>query len=96
MKTNLTIIVFILICSYCSSCSQKRTWNDGLEANLNEIADSLSLNLKDWEIPDRIFKVKDFGALADSQTMNTEAIQKAIDSCSVSGAGLFCSRTATT
>ncbi len=88
MKTNLTITVYIITCLFCFSCSQKTPWQNKLEENLNHMADSLSLNLKEWEIPDRIFKVEDFGALADSQTINTVAIQRAIDSCSVSGGGI--------
>lgn len=88
MRTNLILIVFVVTCSFCFGCSQETSWKSKLEENLNELADSLSSNLKEWEIPDRVFKVEDFGALSDSQTMNTEAIQKAIDSCSVSGGGI--------
>ena len=31
--------------------------------------------------------VKDFGAIADGKTLNTAAIQSAIDACSASGGG---------
>ncbi len=88
MKTNLTRIVFIITCLFCFACSQQTTWQDKLEESLNHIADSLSSNLKEWEVPDRIFEVEDFGAVADSQTINTLAIQKAIDTCSASGGGI--------
>ncbi len=34
-----------------------------------------------------VFRVQDFGAVADGATLNTAAIQKAIDTCSASGGG---------
>ncbi len=39
------------------------------------------------EFPDKIFNIRDFGAVADGQTLNTEAINKAIQTCSQSGGG---------
>ncbi len=54
---------------------------------LNTMADSLSKNLLPWKVPTQVFKVEDFGAVADSQTVNTKAIQSAIDACSEKGGG---------
>ncbi|WP_320167796.1 glycosyl hydrolase family 28 protein [Mangrovibacterium marinum] len=54
---------------------------------LSLLADSLTLNLKPWEVPPGIFRVEDYGAVGDGNTLNTAAIQKAIDACSSAGGG---------
>ncbi|WP_445737872.1 glycoside hydrolase family 28 protein [Mariniflexile sp.] len=88
MKTKLYVIVFIAVASFFMSCSQKTSWDKELEVTLNKIADSLSLNIKEWKVPERVLKVEDFGAVADGETINTLAIQKAIDTCSAFGGGV--------
>ncbi|MBW4891362.1 hypothetical protein KXQ82_16660 [Mucilaginibacter sp. HMF5004] len=37
--------------------------------------------------PAKVLNIKDFGAVGDGQTLNTDAINKAIATCSVSGGG---------
>jgi polygalacturonase len=39
------------------------------------------------EIPDRVYNVADFGAVADGKTLTTQAIQRAIDQASKEGGG---------
>jgi len=39
------------------------------------------------EFPDKIFNVKDYNAIGDGHSMNTDAFQKTIDACSSQGGG---------
>jgi polygalacturonase len=68
-------------------CTNHVSWEKELVLKLNSLADSLVTNLKEWEVPDHRFEVEDFGAVADGKTMNTHAIQKAIDKCTEEGGG---------
>ena len=58
-----------------------------LEQKLSFLADSLTQHLKEWEVPVRVFNVKNYGAIGDGKTVNTVAIQKAIDACFAAGGG---------
>ncbi len=40
-----------------------------------------------FEVGDTIYYVNDFGAINDGETLNTEAIQKALDACTQNGGG---------
>ncbi|MCW0484381.1 glycoside hydrolase family 28 protein [Gaoshiqia sediminis] len=44
-------------------------------------------NMKEPSFKDKTYNIVDFGAVADGETLNTEAIQKAIDTCSKTGGG---------
>ena len=60
------------------------------EAFINKmelLADSLTQHLKEWKVPNAVFEVDKFGAIADGKTVNTKSIQSAIDECSRSGGG---------
>ena len=87
IQSKMAFIIALALCSFSTISSQQSNWENQLEVKLDKLADSLSLNLKEWKVPNHTFKVEDYGAIADGQTINTIAIQKAIDSCSASGGG---------
>ena len=41
-------------------------------------------------VQERVFRVREFGAVGDGKRLETESIQKAIDSCSAAGGGVVC------
>ncbi|MGQ7944315.1 glycoside hydrolase family 28 protein [Flavobacterium sp. WC2509] len=88
MKGNKTVVlVFVGFFSFFIVKAQEVSWEKRTVNNLSNMADSLTKNLKPWKVPSAIFKVESYGAIADGQTLNTVAIQKAIDACSKKGGG---------
>ncbi len=71
-----------------ASFSQTSPFEAPLRIRLNKMADSLSKNLKPWKVPNKVFKVEQYGAVGDSLTINTKAIQDAINACSENGGGV--------
>ncbi len=62
-------------------------WERELKASLYSMAGQLQKTIKPWRVPNRVFRVEDYGAIANSDKLCTEAIQAAIDDCSNSGGG---------
>jgi len=63
-------------------------WESSVRTDLSKMADHLSATLKPWTPPDKIFRVEDFGAVADGATVNTKAINQAIAECAAKGGGV--------
>jgi len=66
----------------------KLDWADALHARLTRMADELTASLKAWPVPERVFRVEDFGAVADGMTVNTKSINRAIVTCATNGGGV--------
>jgi polygalacturonase len=62
--------------------------SNALRVSLEKMAAELTTRLKPWPVPDRVFRVADFGAVGDGKTVNSAAIQKAIDACTAAGGGV--------
>jgi hypothetical protein len=88
MKKNSKFFsIFLTLSVTVSIFGQDVQWEKTLKQHLEKMADSLTTHLIPWKVPNQVFKVEDFGAVADTSVMNTEAIQKAIDECSAKGGG---------
>jgi polygalacturonase len=97
MKSFLGLISFLTLTLYTSFAGEAKPepssnvsfdWENQLKTNLNQMADRLNATLKPWAVPSKIYRVEDFGAVADGKTVNTKSINKAIEACSNAGGGV--------
>jgi polygalacturonase len=62
-------------------------WEKQLRSDLEKMAEDLTNTLKPWPVQKLSVDVDKLGAIPDGTTINTAAIQKAIDGCSERGGG---------
>lgn len=92
MKINTPSFAYLLVCFSLfsitlSSCKNKEEKKETTAYDVFDEADKIISNIKVLEFPDATFNILDFGAVADGETSNTEAIKKAIEACNVAGGG---------
>ncbi|KAA5827986.1 glycoside hydrolase family 28 protein [Algibacter amylolyticus] len=78
-----TLICLSVILLGLNSCKEKEK---AVIDVFNE-ADKIISSIKVLEFPDNTFNILDFGAIADGETNNSQAIKKAIGACNESGGG---------
>jgi len=84
-------VFFALLGTYltcCGSTPDEVGWDVKLHAELEQMAAHLDATLKPWIVPERIIRVEDFGAVGDGQSINTKAINLAVESCATNGGGV--------
>ena len=62
-------------------------WHRSLKEKMQIFATEITNTLKPWAVPPTVINVNDYGAVGDGTTMNTFAIQSAIEECSKLGGG---------
>ena len=68
--------------------AEPKEWELKLRESLQDMEVTLTSTLKPWRVPDRVFRIADYGAIGDGNTINTLSIQRAIDECSKAGGGV--------
>ncbi|CAH8282678.1 pectate lyase-like protein [Mariniflexile fucanivorans] len=80
-----SFICFSLVAVLFNACKTKE--NSVKEADVFDEADKIISSIKDIEFPNSTYNIVDFGAISDGVTNNSEAIKKAIATCSEAGGG---------
>lgn len=82
-KLSFLAVVPVLLFFSCKNSEEKTQ----VEYDHFSAADDIIKSIIVPSFPDQDFNILDFGAIADGTTNNSEAIKKAIDSCSTLGGG---------
>jgi hypothetical protein len=87
MKLNpRTMMVMGWLAMGCAGIGQE--WVGPMQASLEKMAAGLTERLKPWAVPNRVYRIADYGAVGDGATVNTGAVQKAMDACAAAGGGV--------
>lgn len=84
---NLLFSIAILALSGITLQSCKDKANESKPASAFAEADRIISSIKVLDFPDKTFNIVDYGAVADGETNNSEAIKKAIATCTEAGGG---------
>lgn len=84
VKTFVILFQFLAVSLLVSSCSPRAKTSDAIGWDQLE---TIQAQIKAPEFPDKDFLITDFGAVADSVTLNTEAFRAAIEACNAAGGG---------
>jgi len=89
-KINRSTELFFLIISLLFFSNNKIAAQENIREEVNDHLKNLPFNSFEIQLPffqDKTFNIKDFGAVGDGHTMNTEAFKKTIEACSEAGGG---------
>ncbi len=84
----LPLLLLLILCWKSGVEAVEHPWESHLHEQARGMADRLSTTLTPWPVPSRSFPVEVHQAVADGVTINTKAIQAAIDACSGAGGGV--------
>ena len=87
MKFSGFFISLSLSMASIAHAADSSDWQTPTRDSVQKMAVTLNQTVKLWPVPGLIFRIEDFGAVGDGLTLNTVAIQKAIDVCSAAGGG---------
>ena len=88
INSSINILLSIFIITFLSCINI--TAQENIRKEVNDNLKNLPFNSFEIQLPffpDKTFNIKDFGAVGDGHTVNTEAFKKTIEACSEAGGG---------